>query len=39
MIPAGLMRNTDEIVVVPHDAAWPARFRIESQLRTLLSAS
>jgi GrpB-like predicted nucleotidyltransferase (UPF0157 family) len=32
MIPAGLMRNTDEIVVVPHDAAWPARFRIESQL-------
>ncbi len=36
MIPAGLMnhrvRNSDEIIVVPHDAAWPARFRIESQL-------
>ena len=36
MIPAGLlttgMRSTDEIIVVPHDAAWPARFRIESQL-------
>jgi GrpB-like predicted nucleotidyltransferase (UPF0157 family) len=32
MIPAGLMSNSDEIVVVPHDAAWPARFRIESQL-------
>ncbi len=32
MIPAGLMRNNDEIIVVPHDAAWPARFRIESQL-------
>jgi len=32
MIPDGLMRSSDEIVVVPHDAAWPARFRIESQL-------
>src|SRR5688572_4545235 len=36
MIPAGLLTSglssTDEIVVVPHDAAWPARFRIESQL-------
>ena len=36
MTPADLlttgMRSTDEIVVVPHDAAWPARFRIESQL-------
>ncbi len=36
MIPAGLMtsavRHSDEIIVVPHDAAWPARFRIESQL-------
>ena len=26
------MHSSDEIVVVPHDAAWPARFRIESQL-------
>ena len=36
MIPTGLMtsavRNSDEIILVPHDAAWPARFRIESQL-------
>ena len=32
MIPAALMRTNDEIIVVPHDAAWSARFRIESQL-------
>jgi len=32
MIPAELMRNTDEIIVVPHDVAWPTRFHIESQL-------
>ncbi len=35
MIPASLsapVHSSDEIVVVPHDAAWPARFRIESQL-------
>jgi GrpB-like predicted nucleotidyltransferase (UPF0157 family) len=36
MIPGSLsipgIHSSDEIVVVPHDAAWPARFRIESQL-------
>jgi len=32
MIPSELMRADDEIVVVPHSAAWAARFRIESQL-------
>ncbi len=32
MIPAALMSNNDEIIVVPHNASWPARFRIESQL-------
>ncbi|MEP6608652.1 MAG: GrpB family protein [Burkholderiaceae bacterium] len=32
MIPAGLMRDNDEIVVVPHSAAWSGRFRVESQL-------
>lgn len=32
MIPSELMRINDEIVVVPHSAAWTARFRIESQL-------
>ena len=36
MIPAALMtsaaRNRDEIIVVRHDAGWPALFRIESQL-------
>jgi len=32
MIPSELMRSNDEIVVVPHSAAWTARFRIESQL-------
>lgn len=26
------MSNSDEIIVVPHNAGWPARFRIESQL-------
>ena len=36
MSPVGLLptatHSIDEIVVVPHSAAWPARFRIESQL-------
>jgi len=36
MIPAGLLTSSvgthDEITVVPHNAGWPARFRIESQM-------
>ena len=36
MIPAGLLTSSgstqDEIIVVPYNAGWPARFRIESQM-------
>lgn len=36
MMPAGLLTSSvgthDEIIVVPHNAGWPARFRIESQM-------